>query len=77
MKRSVWSQIILGAFAAFLLPAQLAYAQSQVGVSAAVRGSVNVRSGGVSRTPLAGEPMLLGDPRAHSSALEHASSVAG
>lgn len=61
MKRSVWSQILLGAFAALLLPAQLAYAQSQVGVSAAVRGSVDVRSGGVSRAPLAGEVMLLGD----------------
>ncbi|GAB5510364.1 MAG: hypothetical protein Rhims3KO_17650 [Hyphomicrobiales bacterium] len=61
MKRSVWSQVLLGAFATLLLPAQLAYAQSQVGVSAAVRGSVDVRSGGVSRAPLAGEVMLLGD----------------
>lgn len=62
MKRSVWSlTLILGAAALVLMPAQLAFAQAQVGVSAAVRGSVEVRSGGVSRAPSAGEALLLGD----------------
>jgi hypothetical protein len=35
--------------------------QSQVGVAAAVRGSVQVQSGGTARAPSGGEAMLLGD----------------
>ncbi len=35
--------------------------QSQVGVAAAVRGSVQVQSGGAARAPSGGEAMLLGD----------------
>lgn len=66
MRQSVWSRspilgALIGAVALLMLPAQLVYAQSQVGVSAAVRGSVEVNSGGASRTPLAGQAMLLGD----------------
>lgn len=60
MKRSL-SQILVAALALLLLPVQHALAQSQVGVSAAVRGSVEVQSGGLSRAPSAGEAMLLGD----------------
>lgn len=61
MKRSVCSHIVLAALAVLVLPVQLAFSQSQVGVSAAVRGAVDVRSGGISRAPSAGEVMLLGD----------------
>jgi hypothetical protein len=60
MKRS-WSKLLLAVFAMLLLPVQLAFAQGQVGVSAAVRGSVEVQSSGRARAPLAGEAMLLGD----------------
>ena len=35
--------------------------QSQVGISAAVRGDVSVQTGAAVRTPSGGEPMLLGD----------------
>jgi hypothetical protein len=40
---------------------QGAQAQSEIGVAAAVRGAVEVRSGGASRAPSGGEAMLLGD----------------
>lgn len=66
MKQSVLSRspilaALVGALVLLMLPAQSAFAQSQVGVSAAVRGSVDVNSRGTSRTPSAGEAMLLGD----------------
>lgn len=52
---------LFAALAMIVLQVVPAQAQSQVGVSAAVRGTVEVNSAGVSRAPLSGEAMLLGD----------------
>lgn len=66
MKRSVCALNLslcrlIGMLALLVLPAQLVHAQSQVGVAAAIQGSVEVYSGGAWRAPLAGESLLLGD----------------
>lgn len=62
MKRSMRSfGVLLAAFALLVVPVRLVHAQNQVGVSAAIRGSVSVTSGGVERVPVAGQAMLLGD----------------
>lgn len=66
MKRSVCSLDfslcrLIGMLALLVLPAQLVHAQSQVGVAAAIQGSVEVYSGGAWHEPLAGESLFLGD----------------
>ena len=58
--------LCIGALAAFVIASSFVsapgYTQSDhIGVSAAVRGDVTVRSGAQSRTPGSGEPMYLGD----------------
>lgn len=50
--------VLLGVTGVTTVPA---FGQDQVGVAAAVRGTVEVESNGVVRTPVAGESMLLGD----------------